>query len=82
MASEDPKTVWVLQAWFLSAVPRLPWGLEQVEAFLTAPPQGALLMLDLNAIQNEVWRKTNAFFGQPFIWNMLHNFGEVKKTLC
>ncbi len=34
-----------------------------------------MLLLDLFAEDTEVWRMTNSFYGKPFIWCMLHNFG-------
>jgi alpha-N-acetylglucosaminidase len=38
-------------------------------------PQGKMIVLDLYAEISPVWMKTNSFYGQPFIWCMLHNFG-------
>jgi alpha-N-acetylglucosaminidase len=81
MAQADAKAVWVAQAWFLSRAPVLkpspgsPWGWQQLEAFLLAPPHGRLLMLDLNAVANPVWKRTRSFLGVPFIWCAIENFG-------
>ena len=44
MASADSAALMVTQGWFLSAVPRLPWGEDQARAFLHGPPQGRLLV--------------------------------------
>ena len=33
-------------------------------------------MLDLNALENPVWNRTQSFYGVPFALCMLHNFGE------
>lgn len=44
MASADSAALMVTQGWFLSAVPRLPWGEDQAKAFLHGPPQGRLLV--------------------------------------
>lgn len=76
MASADNQALMVTQGWFLSSVPRLPWGVDQARAFLHGPPQGKLLVLDLNAIENPVWNRTESFYGVPFALCMLHNFGE------
>lgn len=51
------------------------WNNDLVEAFLTAVPQGRILVLDLQAEQFPQHERTHSFFGQPFIWCMLHNFG-------
>lgn len=72
----DSAALMVTQGWFLSAVPRMPWGIDQARAFLHGPPQGKLLVLDLNAIENPVWNRTESFYGVPFAFCMLHNFGE------
>ena len=76
MAAADADAVMVTQGWFLSAVPRPPWGEKQARAFLHGPPHGKLLVLDLNAIANPVWSRTKSFYGTPFALSMLHNFGE------
>ena len=34
-----------------------------------------MIVLDLYAEIQPIWMKTNSFYGQPFIWCMLHNFG-------
>ena len=34
-----------------------------------------MVVLDLYAEISPVWMKTDSFYGQPFIWCMLHNFG-------
>lgn len=37
--------------------------------------QGAILVLDLQSEQHPQYVRTKSFYGQPFIWCMLHNFG-------
>ena len=34
-----------------------------------------MIVLDLMAEIAPVYSRTNSFYGQPFIWCMLHNFG-------
>ena len=34
-----------------------------------------MIVLDLYAEVDPVWQRTESFYGQPFIWCMLHNFG-------
>lgn len=38
-------------------------------------PLGKMIVLDLYAESIPIWKKTESFYGQPFIWCMLHNFG-------
>lgn len=37
--------------------------------------QGNILVLDLQSEQHPQYNRTKSFYGQPFIWCMLHNFG-------
>lgn len=37
--------------------------------------QGKILVLDLQSEQHPQYNRTLSFYGQPFIWCMLHNFG-------
>ena len=34
-----------------------------------------MIVLDLYAEIRPIWKKSDSFYGQPFIWCMLHNFG-------
>ncbi|CRK92779.1 CLUMA_CG006297, isoform A [Clunio marinus] len=73
MTSVDQKAVWLLQGWMFVKNPF--WTNELIESFLTAVPQGKMLVLDLQSEQHPQYNRTHSFFGQPFIWCMLHNFG-------
>lgn len=37
--------------------------------------QGRMLVLDLMSELHPQYRRLDSYFGQPFIWCMLHNFG-------
>jgi len=45
------------------------------DVFFVGVPQGKMIVLDLYAESSPVWQRTDSFYGQPFIWCMLHNFG-------
>jgi alpha-N-acetylglucosaminidase len=34
-----------------------------------------MIILDLATEIEPVWKRTDAFYGKPWIWNMLNNFG-------
>lgn len=70
----DPDAIWLLQGWLFQHQPQF-WGPAQVKAVLQAVPRGRLLVLDLFAESHPVYMQTASFYGQPFIWCMLHNFG-------
>ncbi|CAG0881244.1 unnamed protein product [Cyprideis torosa] len=75
MRLADSDAVWVLQGWMF--INSDLWTKEAAEWFLTAVPKGAILVLDLQAELSPVYPRLESFFGQPFIWCMLHNFGGV-----
>jgi len=51
------------------------WKLPQAEALLTSVPIGKMLILDLYSTHEEQYTRTKSYFGQPFIFNDLSNFG-------
>ena len=74
MATVDPDAVWVQMGWlFISS--RRNWTPERIKAYLTAVPQGKMIILDYESDYLEIWRLTESFYGQPFIWCYLGNFG-------
>uniref|UniRef100_A0A1I8MFT2 Alpha-N-acetylglucosaminidase n=1 Tax=Musca domestica TaxID=7370 RepID=A0A1I8MFT2_MUSDO len=73
MHALDHHAVWLLQSWMFNN--NAFWKNTQIKAFLTAVPRGSLLVLDLQSEQFPLYEKTFFFYGQPFIWCMLHNFG-------
>lgn len=72
MASVDPEAKWVLQGWFFFFRKEF-WQKEQGEAFFKGIPQNKAIVLDLYGEKNPTWDKTDAFFGQPWIWNVICN---------
>ncbi len=74
MSKADPKATWVMQGW-LFYNDRKFWKAPQIKALLDAVPNEHMIILDLAAEIEPVWKRTDAFYGKPWIWNMLHNFG-------
>ncbi len=74
MASADAKATWIMQGW-LFYHGRKFWQPTQIKALLNAVPNDKMIVLDLWTENNPVWDKTDAYYGKPWIWNMLHNFG-------
>lgn len=46
-----------------------------MRALFDAVPEDRLVVLDLDSEIYPVWQRTEAFYGEQWIWNMLHNFG-------
>ena len=71
MTRTDPDAIWIYQTW--------SWllGLHQsyVKGWISAIPTGKLILLDLMAEESPLYKKTQSYYGAPFIWCMLHDFG-------
>ena len=73
LAQNDPEAVWLQMGWLFYYDKR--WTPELVEAYIGSVPRGRLLMIDYFCEKAEVYRRTESFFGQDFIWSYLGNFG-------
>uniref|UniRef100_A0A8B9PGP1 Alpha-N-acetylglucosaminidase n=1 Tax=Apteryx owenii TaxID=8824 RepID=A0A8B9PGP1_APTOW len=74
MTGADPEALWLMQGWLFQHQ-RDFWQPMQVRALLHGVPLGRMIVLDLFAESKPVYQWTESFYGQPFIWCMLHNFG-------
>ncbi|XP_019409045.1 PREDICTED: alpha-N-acetylglucosaminidase [Crocodylus porosus] len=74
MTGADPRALWLMQGWLFHHQPDF-WQPAQVRALLQGVPLGRMIVLDLAAESAPVYLWTESFYGQPFIWCMLHNFG-------
>ena len=74
MREADTAAVWVMQGWLFYS-DRKFWKAPQIKALLDAVPDSHMILLDLAAEIEPVWKRTSAFYGKPWIWNMLNNFG-------
>lgn len=74
MAIVDPRATWVMQGW-LFVNDGAFWKPTQIKALLNAVPNDKMIILDLWSETAPVWNRTEAYYGKPWIWCMLHNFG-------
>lgn len=74
MHNADTAAVWIMQGWLFYS-DRKFWKAPQIEALLKAVPDNKMILLDLAAEIEPVWKRTESFYGKPWIWNMLNNFG-------
>jgi alpha-N-acetylglucosaminidase len=74
MRAADTASVWVLQGWFLYYQAKF-WKEPQARALLGAVPDDRMVVLDLWGDRHPVWNQREAFYGKPWIWNVLYNFG-------
>ena len=74
MAAADPKAVWVMQGWMFHYNNAF-WQPQQIKALLNAVPDDHMIVLDLYSEEHPVWNHTEAYYGKPWLWCMLQNFG-------
>lgn len=74
MAHVDPEARWLQMTWVFY-YKRKSWTPERLQAYLTAVPNNKLMLLDYFCEKTEVWRTSEGFYNQPFIWCYLGNFG-------
>ncbi|WP_295670374.1 alpha-N-acetylglucosaminidase [uncultured Mucilaginibacter sp.] len=74
MAAADPKAVWVMQGWMFHYNNKF-WQPQQIRALLNAVPDEHMIVLDLYSDAHPMWNRTEAYYGKPWIWSMLQNFG-------
>lgn len=65
MTTANPDSVWVLQAW--QGNPR--------QELMAAIDADRTLVLDMDADDSPQWTKTKAFWGAPWTWGSVGNFG-------
>ncbi len=72
VSASNSKAIWVMQGWmFLESY----WTKDRIKSLLSNIPIGKVLMLDLASTTNPQYERTDSYFGQPFVFCMLHNYG-------
>jgi len=76
MTEVDPDAVWVVQGWIFVNNPSF-WTEERARAFFDAVPDDRMVVLDLFCESSPAWTKTHAFYGKPWLWCIVQNFGRT-----
>ena len=75
LEAADPDAHWLEMAW-LFWNERQYWEVDnRIEAYITSFPKDRHIMLDYYCERQPVWERTNAYYGVPYIWCYLGNFG-------
>ena len=74
VAAVDPESQWLQMGWMFY-YDRKHWTPENVEAYLKAVPEGRVTILDYYTEHTPIWTITDSFYGQPYIFCYLGNFG-------
>jgi alpha-N-acetylglucosaminidase len=71
MAAEDKEAIWYQMSWTFGK----DWTQPRLSAMIHAVPKGKLVFLDYVCEEQEYFKKSQNFYGAPFIWCYLGNFG-------
>ena len=74
IANVDNKAVWLQMTWLFYADSN-HWTAPRIKAYVQAVPQDKLLLLDYFCEYTEIWKQTEKYYGQPYLWCYLGNFG-------
>ncbi|MBQ0116172.1 MAG: alpha-N-acetylglucosaminidase [Bacteroidales bacterium] len=78
LTAVDPQAEWLQMAWFLYHMHN-EYTPERIKAMMDGVPKGKMPMLDYFCEAQEIWRISDKFSGQPYIWCYLGNFGGSTK---
>lgn len=74
LRAADNEAVWLQMTW-LFYFDRKDWTNDRIEPYITSYPAEKSVLLDYYCDFQEVWKMTSSFYGVPFIWCYLGNFG-------
>lgn len=74
LTETDQNAEWLQMTWIFFYM-QDKWTNDRIKAFLRAVPQDKMILLDYFCENTEIWKRTDSYFGQPFVWCYLGNFG-------
>ncbi|KAI1418879.1 glycoside hydrolase family 89 protein [Xylaria sp. FL1777] len=75
LKAADPDAIWIMQGWLFSSNSAF-WTNERIQAFLGGVAVDSdMLILDLFSESQPQWQRTSSFYGKPWIWCQLHDYG-------
>jgi len=71
----NPRAIWLMQGWLFYSSQSF-WTNERVEAYLSGVGNNSdMLILDLFSESMPQWQRTKSYYGKPWIWCQLHDYG-------
>ncbi|OCL14202.1 glycoside hydrolase family 89 protein [Glonium stellatum] len=75
LKAADPAAVWLMQGWLFYEKSYF-WTDARIKAYLSGVEVDEdMLILDLFSEYQPQWQRTNSYFGKPWIWCQVHDFG-------
>ena len=75
LKAANPAAVWFIQGWLFYSAAEF-WNDTRIEAYLGGVDNKDMLILDLFSESQPQWQRTNSYFGKPWIWCQLHDYGD------
>jgi alpha-N-acetylglucosaminidase len=76
LKAADPQAVWMMQGWLFFALSSF-WTDDKIEAYLAGVEVDSdMIVIDLISETAPQWQRTNSYYGKPWLWCQLHDFGQ------
>lgn len=70
----DAEAKWLQMTWMFYHDQK-KWTQPRIRSFLEAVPDDKLILLDYYCDSTEIWRNMEMYYGKPYMWCYLGNFG-------
>jgi alpha-N-acetylglucosaminidase len=74
LKAADPNAIWMLQGWLFYSSATF-WSSDRIAAYLGGVDDNDMVILDLFSESQPQWQRTNNYYGKPWIWCELHDYG-------
>lgn len=75
LRAADPEAIWVLQGWLFFSSASF-WTNDRIAAYLGGvEDDNSMLILDLYSEAQPQWSRTGSYYGKPWVWCELHDYG-------
>jgi alpha-N-acetylglucosaminidase len=75
LKAADPEAIWMMQGWLFFANSGF-WTESLIEAWFSGVEVNSdMIVLDLFSESQPQWQSTNSYYGKPWIWCQLHDYG-------
>lgn len=73
LKAAEPRAIWLMRGWLFRD--NTFWNLSNTEAYLSGLENKDMIILDVFAESEPVWKDTHLFFGKAWIWCHVHDYG-------
>ena len=75
LKAADPDAIWMMQGWLFFSNSAF-WTDSLIEAWFDGVDVDSdMIVLDLFSESQPQWQRTNSYYGKPWIWCQLHDYG-------